>query len=319
MVRAASTWCNVLQNTCGRLGGIEAQFGAKTMLFVEQVRSSMTKPYLPPYFSDSVAAKAGWPIGLAHRGADTQRENTMSAVRDAVDLGFNYIEVDVQASADGKAVVFHDDQLDRITTGRGKISQYTWQELTKLKVLGPQPRNEQIGERLVLIEELLEAFPRTRFNVDLKDLASAAPMVELLRRTAAWDRVLIASFRDSHRREFFKHLHSEDPVVASSGGVETVAKLLAAHHLGILTSVVRLLRKNLPLHAIQVPIRQGPIRVVTKRFVAACHRAGLVVHVWVVNEPNWMKRLLDMGVDGLVTDNGPGLAEVLEARDQWPQ
>lgn len=279
----------------------------------------MTTPHVPPYFSNSLPGKADWPIGLAHRGADIQRENTMSAVRDAVELGFSYIEVDVQTSADGKVVVFHDDQLARITTGRGKVSQYTWNELAKLKVLGPQPREEQVGERLVLIEELLEAFPTTRFNVDLKDLASAVPMVELLRETGAWDRVLIASFRDLHRREFFKHLHSEDPVVASSGGVETVAKLLAAHHLGILTSVVRLLRKNLPLHAIQVPIRQGPIRVVAKRFVAACHRAGIAVHVWVVNDQDQMRRLLAIGVDGLVTDNGPGLAEVLEARVQWPQ
>src|SRR5699024_12760666 len=107
MVRAASTWCNVLQNTCGRLGGIEAQFGAKRMLFVEQVQSSMTKPYLPPYFSDSVAAKAGWPIGLAHRGADTQREDTMSAVRDAVEWGFNYIEVDFYACGCVYVAVFH--------------------------------------------------------------------------------------------------------------------------------------------------------------------------------------------------------------------
>lgn len=279
----------------------------------------MTPPHLPPYFSESLPGNASWPIGLAHRGADIQRENTMSAVRDAVELGFSYIEVDVQTSADGKVVVFHDDQLDRITTGRGKVCQYTWSELAKLKVFGPQPREEQVGERLVLMEELLEAFPTTRFNVDLKDLASAVPMVELLRETGAWDRVLIASFRDLHRREFFKHLHSEDPVVATSGGVETVAKLLAAHQLGILTSVVRLLRKNLPLHAIQVPIRQGPIRVVTKRFVAACHRAGIAVHVWVVNDQDQMRRLLAIGVDGLVTDNGPGLAEVLEARDQWPQ
>src|SRR5699024_3015988 len=121
-------------------------------------RRFMTPPHLPPYFSESLPGNASWPIGLAHRGADIQRENTMSAVRDAVELGFSYIEVDVQTSADDKVVVFHDDQLDRITTGRGKVCQYTWNELATLKVLGPQPRKEQVGERLVLMEELLEAF-----------------------------------------------------------------------------------------------------------------------------------------------------------------
>lgn len=279
----------------------------------------MTKPHLPAYFSESLPGKAGWSLGLAHRGADIQRENTMAAVRDAVELGFSYIEIDVQTSADGKVVVFHDDQLDRITSGTGKICEYTWDELSQFKVLGPKPHDEQAGERLVLLEEMLERFPTTRFNVDLKDLASAAPTAEILRRTGAWDRVLIASFRDSHRREFFKHIRTEDPEVASSGGVETVAKLLAAHHLGILTAAVRLFRKNQPLHAIQVPIRQGPIRIVTKRFVAACHRAGIAVHVWVVNDQIQMRRLLEIGVDGLVTDNGAGLAEVLGERDQWPQ
>src|SRR5699024_77925 len=125
--------------------------------------------------------------------------------------------------------------------------------------------------------------PRTRFNVDLKDLASAAPMAEILRRTGAWERVLIASFRDSHRREFFSHVRVEEPVVASSAGVETVARLLLAHYLGIFPPVVRRLRKNLPLHAIQVRIRRGLISVVTERFLIASLRGGLAVHVVVVD------------------------------------
>lgn len=274
---------------------------------------------MPPYFSNSLPGRADWPFGLAHRGADVQRENTMRAVHDAVQLGFSYIEVDVQTSADGKVVVFHDDQLDRITTGTGKLSQYTWAELSTLTVIGPQPRDEQVGEPLVLMEGLLEAFPGVLFNIDLKDRASAAPMVEILRRTGAWDRVLIASFRDSHRRLFFDHVQAEDPIVASSGGVETVAALLVAHRFFGFRSVVRWLRNRLPFHALQVPIRRGPIRVVTKRFVEACHRESIAVHVWIVNEIDEMEHLLEMGVDGLVTDNGPGIAQVLEARGQWPQ
>lgn len=82
----------------------------------------------------------------------------MRAVHDAVELGFSYIEVDVQTSADGKVVVFHDEQLDRITTGTGKLSQYTWAELSTLTVIGPHPRQEEVAEPLVLFEDLLEAF-----------------------------------------------------------------------------------------------------------------------------------------------------------------
>lgn len=279
----------------------------------------MTDLNLPLYFGDSVPGRSGWPIGLAHRGADVQRENTLRAVRDAVQQGFGYIEIDVRASADGKVVVFHDEQLDRITTGTGKLSQYTWDDLSTLTVLGPQPRDDQVAEPFVLFEHLLETFPNTRFNVDLKDRASAAPMAEILRRHRAWDRVLIAAFRDSHRRLFFDHIQAEGRTVASSGGSETVAQLLLAHRLGRFTHTVRRLRKSLPLHALQVPVRQGWLRIVTKRFLDACHGADIAVHVWVVNEQEEMKRLLAMGVDGLVTDNGADLAEVLAARGQWPQ
>lgn len=279
----------------------------------------MTSLQMPPYLVDSLAGSAGWPIALAHRGADIQRENTRGAVKAAVDQGFGYVELDVRASADGKVVVFHDKYLDRITTGTGRLSQYTWDELSTLTIVQTQPQQDQVAEPLVLFEHVLEAFPNTRFNVDLKDRASAAPMVEILRRHHAWDRVLIASFRDAHRRQFFDHLQAKDPAIASSGGVETVAALLLAHRIGGFTTVVRRLRKSLPLHAVQVPVRQRSIRVVTKRFVEACHRAGIAVHVWVVNEPDEMERLLAMGVDGLVTDNGAALAQVFEARGQWPQ
>lgn len=154
----------------------------------------MTNHHVPPYLSDSLPGQAGWPIGLAHRGADVQRENTMGAVRAAVEQGFGYIEVDVRASADGKVVVFHDERLERITTGSGKLSDHTWDELSTLTVSGPRPRYESVAEPLVLFEQLLETFPAVRFNVDLTDRQSAAPMVEIFRCYNARDRVAIASF-----------------------------------------------------------------------------------------------------------------------------
>lgn len=274
---------------------------------------------VPPYLTDSLPGRAGWPIGLAHRGADVQRENSLPAMRAAVEQGFGYLELDVRTTADGKVVVFHDEELDRITTGTGKLSEYTWDELADVQLVGPNPAQSGYSEPLILFEQLLEEFPEAYFNVDLKDKASAAPMVDILRRQHAWDRVLIASFQDSHRRTFFKHTHAVDPDIATSAGVETVAALFVAHRLRVLKPVVRWLRTRLPVHAVQVPVQQGPLRVVTKDFVAACHSVGIAVHVWVVNDPSEMEELLALGVDGLVTDNGAGLAAVLAARNQWPQ
>lgn len=272
-----------------------------------------------PYFAESLPGRAGWPIALAHRGADVQRENTLTAVRQAVEAGFGYIELDVHATADDKVVVFHDETLDRITTGTGKLADTTWAELADIRIVGEDAGGGKFSDPIVLFEDLLEMFPTTHFNVDLKDRASAAPMVEILRRHNDWDRVLIASFKDQHRRLFFNALRPTDPPVAFSGGMETVSALWLTHRLGIFGAVVRRLRRTLPLDAVQVPLRQGPIRVVTKRFIDACHAENIAVHVWVINDPQQMKHLLTMGVDGIVTDNGPGIAQVLSDRGAWPQ
>ena len=131
-------------------------------------------PPTHPYFADSLPGQSGWPVALAHRGADIQRENTLTAVRNATDAGFGYVELDVRTTTDNKVVVFHDETLDRITTGTGTVSGTTWDELASVQIIGTAPRNEIISEPLVLFEELLEMFPSTRFNVDLKDRASGA-------------------------------------------------------------------------------------------------------------------------------------------------
>lgn len=290
---------------------------------------------VPRYLTDSVPGKNGWAIGLAHRGADVNRENSLVAMKNAVQAGFGYIEIDVRTTADGKVVVFHDETLDRTTTSTGKISDYTWEELKQVRLTGPINRDGSVakkhsvsptdlhgtglGEPLILLDDLLTELPKTRFNIDLKDKVSAAPTARIIQRRKAWDRVLIASFKDSHRKAFFQTLGTGTPQVASSAGTETMAVLLAAHHLGMFSSAVRWLRRRLPLDAIQVPIQQGLIRIVTPEFIAACHKENIAVHVWVVNFPDQMRWLLDMGVDGLVTDEPDALAEVLTVRGQWPQ
>lgn len=284
---------------------------------------------MPRYLTDSVPGRQRWPLAIAHRGADTQRENTLAAFQNAVNIGFGYLELDVRTTADGLPVVFHDETLDRITTGSGYIADLTWDQISQFKVVGEYPGQqteaEVVGEPILLFEDLLTAFPNVNLNVDLKDLASAESVATVVSRYDAWDRVLVAAFQDEHRQGYQDHAKRLTGGVvldiAYSGGVKAVAALVLAQHLPrvLFQKVVDWLRRDGPLHAVQVPMRRGPIRVVTPHFVSRCQAVGLAVHVWVIDEPGDMEELLAMGVDGLVTDDAVALAAVMGARGQWPQ
>lgn len=145
---------------------------------------------LTAYLKDSLPGRLGWPLAFAHRGADTARENTLTAFRNAVERGYGYLELDVRTTADGVLMVFHDETLDRNTTGTGRLSEHTWEELSRLRVIdpagavrpaavgtaGPDPLE---GEHLLRFEDLLTAWPDVRLNVDLKDDAAAEAIVPL--------------------------------------------------------------------------------------------------------------------------------------------
>ena len=267
-----------------------------------------------PYLTESVPGRHGWPLAFAHRGADNARENTLAAFRAAVERGYAYLELDVRTSADGELVVFHDETLDRTTTGTGPLSERTWAELSELLVVQDEDGSRVGGgEPLLRFEDLLTAWPDVHLNVDLKDDAAAPVIAELLARHGAWDRVLVASFHDSRRRHFTRAAGRR---VAMSGGAAAIAAMVLAAPVGLAHWVGRRLAH---IDCVQVPVRQGPIPIVTPRFVARCHEAGLQVHVWVVDEPAEMERLLEMGVDGLMTDDVDALARVMECRGFWPQ
>ncbi|XNZ01596.1 glycerophosphodiester phosphodiesterase [Micrococcus luteus] len=264
--------------------------------------------------TDSRPARRGWPLGFAHRGADVRRENTLAAFRAAYEAGFAYLELDVRTTADGELVVFHDDTLDRVSTGRGRLRDHTWERLADVTVG---------GEPLLRFTELLTALPEARLNVDLKDRASAPALARILAEHRAWDRVLVASFHDSRRRVLRTALaelgHLERAAgparVATSGGAAAVAALVVLGPLGL----TRAVRRLLDVDCVQVPLRQGPVPVVRPAFVRRAQAAGLAVHVWVVDDPGEMDRLLDMGVDGIMTDRADVLAEVYSRRGFWPQ
>ncbi|GER22912.1 glycerophosphoryl diester phosphodiesterase [Zafaria cholistanensis] len=249
---------------------------------------------------------AGRPLAFAHRGfAPDGDENTMAAFRAAVGLGYRYLETDVRTTRDGVLVVFHDERLDRATDGIGRVADHTYAELRRLRVAG--------RGRIPTFAELLGEWPDIRLNVDVKDQAGAALLARHIEAADAYDRVLVSSF--SARRLASARRALARPA-ALGASVPTVALAALLGPVGLLGGIGPLLRA---VDALQVPVRKGPIPVATAGFVRRAHRRGLHVHVWVVNDPDRMRRLLDLGVDGVMTDRADLLAEAMAERGHWPQ
>lgn len=250
-----------------------------------------------PYFDNG-----GKPIALAHRGFSLEGlENSMAAFEAAVRMGITHLETDAHGTADGIAVALHDAQLDRTTDASGHVRSLTWDRVAPARIGGVEP--------VPRLDALLDAFPDTRFNIDVKAASGIQPIADAIERTRAHDRVCIASFSTSRREATVARLSRT--VATSAGTSETAAFTLAAH-LG--ASVRHALRR---VDALQVPVGAGPVTVVTARTVRAAHRAGRQVHVWTINDPDQMHHLLDAGVDGLVSDRADLLIEVLRERGQW--
>ncbi|SDP32858.1 glycerophosphoryl diester phosphodiesterase [Nakamurella panacisegetis] len=243
------------------------------------------------------------PRAFAHRGwhiGDLAGcENSMAAFRRAVDEGYGYLETDVHATADGVLVAFHDSHLDRVTDRRGRIADLRWDQVRQARIGGREP--------IPLMADVLAAFPTTRFNIDPKSDRAVGPLIDLLRASGALDRVGLGSFSDRRLTTLRQAL---GPGVATSLGPRGVGRLAASARLHITPRTPGAL-------AAQVPVRYGPVGVVNPAFVAAAHRSGIEVHVWTINEADEMRRLLDLGVDGIMTDRPDVLRSVLNERGQW--
>ena len=223
-------------------------------------------------------------------------ENTMEAFSEAVGRGFSYLETDVRCSADGTVWTLHDETLRRVTGSGSAVADLTDAQLDLERLDG-----RTAPTRLV---DVLHAFPDVRVNIDLKSEDAVEATCRLVREEGAVDRVCLASF--SHRR--VRRARSLLPTIT------TGASMLEVALVKLLPSAVLTLLRLPAADCLQVPVRSRGLTVVTGRFVRRAHRRGLQVHVWTVDTADEMHRLLDLGVDGLITDRTDVLAEVLASR-----
>ena len=241
------------------------------------------------------------PLAFAHRGgAATGDENTLDAFARAVALGYRYVETDTRVTADGVAVVFHDRTLERMTGRPERVDQVRYADLATLRVAGAA-----VVPRLA---DVLGAWPGIRFNIDVKADAAADPTVAAVRATGAGDRVLLAAFSDIRLAR----------IRALAGpGVPTSLARGEAVRLKLSALAGRPLRLPAGVVAAQLPVRAGPLKVVDARLLRHCHRLGLQLHAWTVDDAPTIGHLLDLGVDGIMTDRLDVLREVYTRRGLW--
>lgn len=257
----------------------------------------------------------GAPLLIAHRGgAALVPENTLEAFDDAVNTwGSDMIELDVHATADGHCVVIHDPTVDRTTNGTGAVSEMTLDELQRLDAGyrftpdgGVTYPYRSRGVRVPTLDQVLDAFPDMRFTVEVKTPSAQRPLFEAVRRAGAQDRIIAASQHDRQRTLFGTY---SGPISSSAEQLRAYWPFHAAR-LGFLYAP--------DVEVVQLPEHWNGQRVLTPRLVDDLHGHGIHVHVWTVDAPEDMERLLDWQVDGIMTDRPDRLAEVLHRRVARP-
>jgi glycerophosphoryl diester phosphodiesterase len=255
------------------------------------------------------------PLVFAHRGGGGLfPENTLGAFEYSAKMPVDVLELDVHATSDGALVVMHDATVERTTDGRGRISEMTLGELKKLdagynfSTDGGQSfpfRGKSIT--VPTLEEVFSAFPEMTFNVEPKQETPSIikPLCALIRERKMSDKTIVGSFKQSVIDEF----RQECPEVATSASPTEASEFLVLAKTGLTESY------SPPMQALQIPERIGGLQVVTKEFVEAAHRQNLKVHVWTINQTEDMRRLLDAGVDGIMTDYPDRLLDLLSKTD----
>lgn len=255
--------------------------------------------------------KPNRPMVIAHQGGDgLWPGNTLFAFQQAAKLGVDVLEMDLHITKDGVLVIMHDETVDRTTDGSGEIESMTLAEIKQLDAGYDWSPDEGAtfpfrgqGITVPTLDEVFEAFPNYRMTIEIKKTGASMikPFCEKIREHDMQDQVVVASFYDDKMKAFRK----ECPEVATSSAKSetTVFVLLSKPFLGGFYSPT--------FQALQVPEESGGITVMTKAFVRAAHERNLAVEPWTINDAETMKKFIEWGVDGIMTDRPDIMLEVL--------
>jgi len=248
---------------------------------------------------------------FAHRGGGGLiPENTLEAFVYSARMGVDALELDVHSTADGTLVVNHDAAVDRTTDGRGRVNELTLAAVKKLDAGfvfstdgGQTFPFRGKGVTVPTLEEIFAALPEKTFNIEPKQHTPSiiAPLCSLIRERKMTDKVIVGSFNQTTIDDFRRQC----PEVATSASPSEVSRFLALEKTGLADSY------SPPMQALQIPQNLGALQIVSKEFVEAAHRRNLKVHVWTINETADMQRLIEMGVDGIMTDYPDRLLSLL--------
>ncbi len=251
-----------------------------------------------PVFSHPYLAGARF-AAFAHRGGGAEQpENSKRAFAAAVAMGYRYIETDVQATVDNVVVVFHDDELAPLTNGKGVIARLPHSEVRQAKIHG--------RELIMTLEEALVTFPETHFNIDIKNERALEPTLELVGRMDVLNRVCLASFSDDRLARIRQRLGRA--ICTSAGPRDVTALKLASWGLPFMHTYC---------HCAQVPLVEYGITIPTRRFIAFCNTRGVAVHVWIIDEAEDMRRLIHLGVNGIMSARPSLLKQIAQEEGVW--
>ena len=240
-----------------------------------------------------------FPIAFAHRGGALDApENSMEAFQSAINIGYKYLETDVHLTKDGHVIAFHDDVLDRVTNLSGKICETPLSTIKSALIDGKS--------EIPLLKELLSEFPTARFNIDPKDDRVAEPLADAIKDTASVSRICVSSFSDRRNQNISRLVGNNLCMGVGPSGVARI-------RVGKFTKNSSVLNGQ----CVQVPVSMKGVPLITETFIKRVHSLGKAIHAWTINEPDEMRRLLDLGVDGIMTDKPQVLKDVLIHRNEW--
>lgn len=251
---------------------------------------------------------------IAHRGdSKYYPENSKPAFKSAIELGVDIIETDVHISSDGIIFIWHDETTFKLDGNKSHVTNRSWAELKELDLGflyidkdGKRPFSSN-GIHLMTFQEALEAFPKTKFNVDLKDknIKLVSGMYKILEEEKAFDRVVVASFHT----ENLKNIRKLSKNIATSYGQSEVLLRVLLSKIGAFRFISNFLSRH---PVIQVPVESKGLKVVTRKFIKILHKRGIKIQVWTINNRDEMVLLYKMGVDGVMTDDPRLLLEVVQ-------